>query len=242
MNAKLTAIKTAIKKASPEILLGFGLISMAGSVIFAVKDTPKVEKMLDEQKPETIKEKAIIYAKGYVPSALTFAAGATCILSSHHIVAGRVAAATVACRAIDTAYHEFRDKAVEVLGEDSVREVDSKIKEDRQSTNASTMVFGSGDVLCYDKKFDRVFMSNANAIDRAVNEAYRLMLDDDYASVNDIWCGIGLDPIPIGYEMGWNSRDTRSIEVYYTADIFEGKPCLVVNYTTPPRYNFYVEG
>ena len=59
-----------------------------------------------------------------------------------------------------------------------------------------------------------------------------------YVSLNDFYDEIGLDFTKVGRELGW-SVDEGLIEIHFSSQLADdGTPCLVVEYYTPPRYNF----
>lgn len=150
---KLANVKTAanvalhrtglkLKKASPEILLGVGIISIVGGTIMACKATLKAEDILDERekKLEAIAEVAqteeeysqedekkaglivnvqttVNFTKLYAPSALLISGGIACILASYGIMKKRNAALAVAYNAVNTAFANYRQRVINELGE-----------------------------------------------------------------------------------------------------------------------------
>ena len=71
-----------------------------------------------------------------------------------------------------------------------------------------------------------------NAINR------KMVSGDMYISLNEFYDEIGLGPIPIGYDLGWN-LDDGTIEVDFTSQLAEdGTPCLVILYNVNPKYGY----
>jgi hypothetical protein len=101
------------------------------------------------------------------------------------------------------------------------------------------IITGDGETLCLDSLSGRPFKSDINKIKTAEIELGARMLDERYVSLNDFYYEIGLDPIyPLGDDLGWNidrGRIQLSFSTQLTAD---NRPCLVVNYTVAPRYDY----
>lgn len=59
-----------------------------------------------------------------------------------------------------------------------------------------------------------------------------------YASLNDFYDLIGLKPINVGYDLGWNIDDGE-IDIYFSSQLAEdGTPCLVIDYSVAPKCDF----
>ena len=64
------------------------------------------------------------------------------------------------------------------------------------------------------------------------------MRDEMYVSLNDFYYEVGLDNIKIGDELGWNI-DNGYINLSFSSQLAgDGTPCLVIDYSIAPRYNF----
>lgn len=64
------------------------------------------------------------------------------------------------------------------------------------------------------------------------------MRDEMYVSLNDFYSEIGLDPIKVGNDLGWNI-DRGEIDISFSAQVADNdQPCLVVDYTIAPQYGF----
>lgn len=66
----------------------------------------------------------------------------------------------------------------------------------------------------------------------------RIMLSDGYVSLNDFYDAIGLNPIKIGDDLGWNANRAL-IDLNPSAQLAEdGTPCMVINFQVAPIYNY----
>ena len=58
-----------------------------------------------------------------------------------------------------------------------------------------------------------------------------------YASLNDFYDEIGLEPTSQGDDLGWNLDEL--MDVSFGAGLTkDDKPCIVLNYSVAPKYNY----
>ena len=142
----LNSAKFAVKKYSPEILLGVGIVGTVGSTVLACKATLKVEDILDEREEslEKIEEvlslisagekieysaddikkdtliinaqTAVKLAKAYGPSVTLMGVSIGCILASYRILNKRNVALMAAYKVLEEAFTSYRGRVVEELG------------------------------------------------------------------------------------------------------------------------------
>lgn len=238
--------KEELSEHSPEILTGLGIASMFGSVIFSIWATPKAEKAIQKKKEETKKEKLDVWEtlgaswKYYVPAAVSFAAGAVCVIGSDNIAKKRTAAIAAAYSITETALSEYKEKVKEVAGgskDEKIREriIDEKMRENPPKSN-EVIIASSGDTLFYETISGRYFKSDIEKVRRAENELNRNMRSDIQISVNDLYMMLGL-PITneVNDDIGWDI-DHGYIEFIFSAHMSENEqPCIAIDYRTPPR-------
>lgn len=143
-------IAKAMKKHSPEILLGIGAVGSVAAVVEAAVQTPKAMDILKkhEEEMETFKKvkeehkneysekdykKDVVglyirttgkLVKVYAPAILTEVGALVCIFSSHHIMSERNKTLAAALTTISEAYSQYRNRVIEKFGE----EVDDQIR------------------------------------------------------------------------------------------------------------------
>lgn len=255
----------ALKKHSPEILTGIGVVGMMTTVALAVKATPKAAQLIEEeryrQNKELLKEaeengveevkqidrlSAIDTIKAswkcYIPAAATGAMSIFCIVGASSVSARRNAALAAAYSISESALKEYRDKVVETIGEKKEKNIREAITKDQLEKNPvenhEVILTNKGDTLCYDVLSGRYFRSDMDKLNRSVNEINRLIINDGYVSLNDFYEEIGLEPTKLGYELGWR-LDTGTIELEFDAHLAtDGTPCLVVDYSSMPQYEY----
>lgn len=246
--SELTKVfRKKVSEKSPEILMGAGIAGMLTSTVLAVKATPKVYEMIKEEEEYlndklTPKEKVKIAWKPYLPAALTFGVSAACLIGSNHVKTKRGALLATAYSLSERALLDYKDKVIEVVGEDKEREIRDAVSRDRMNKEpmeeSKVIVTGYGDSLCLDLISGRYFRCDMNKIQKAVNDLNYRLLNDLYASVNDFYELLGLGCIPTGFELGWNIEDGQ-LDIYYSAQITDdGQPCIVINHNNMPKANY----
>lgn len=145
-----------LKKHSPEILIGAGIVGVVTSAVMACKATTKLSGILDETK-ETVekihevaedpemadkyteedskKDLTIVYtqtgvqvAKLYAPAVAIGVTSIVCILASANIMHKRNVALAAAYATIDRSFKDYRSRVVERFGKDLDRELRYNIK------------------------------------------------------------------------------------------------------------------
>ena len=255
------AIKSGVTKHSPEILTGIGIAGMLTTVGLAVKATPKAMQLIEEaerekynehnndggfstgREPLTKIETVKVAWKPYVPAAVTCATSVGCLIGGSRVSAKRNAALATAYQLSTKALNDFKEKAVEVVGEEKTKEIRDKVveeKKERIANSGSTIVIsGEEDILMYETFSNQEFRSTSNKVDKVVNELNRRMItgSEDSISLNEFLHELDLKPNPRGDEVGWNP--SFPIDLAYDADMNDhDKPRLTISYITPPFYDY----
>lgn len=152
-----------VKKHSPEILLGVGIVSGVAATVFACKATTKLSTVLENSKnnidqiktyvaengyseeyseQDYKKDLTIVYTKSavdliklYGPSVLLGAASIGCILSSHNIVRKRNVALAAAYASVDSSFKDYRKNVIDRFGKELDKELKFNIKsEEKEET------------------------------------------------------------------------------------------------------------
>lgn len=242
--------RLALDKHSPEILLGIGIAGMFTSIALAVKATPKALKQLEEKKEELDKDKLTVGEtikatwKCYIPAAITSATSTMCLIGSNSVQARRTAAIATAYKLSETALAEYKEKVVETIGEKKEKllreEIASEKATHQNSSESRVYITGGGSTLCMDPISMRLFESDINAIKRAQNEINEKMLVSPfgYASLNEFYEELGLEPTSQGDDMGWNVS-TGKVKIDIGAGLTkDDRPCIVLDYRVAPRWDY----
>ena len=242
-NMDFSKIKNAVSDKSPEILIGLGLAGMLTSTVLAVKATPKALDILEQEDRELSKiDKVKLTWKCYAPAAIGYCTSAACIIGANSVNAKRNALLAGAYKISENALLEYRDKVVEVLGEEKEKEIRARIADDRMTKepdkSGDVIVTGKGDVLCYDMYSGRYFKSDMDEINAILNEMNYKLMQDNILSLNDFYDALGMQPINTGYDHGWNVDDGL-IKLYFSSTLAKGGvPCLAMHFDNMPRYGY----
>lgn len=242
------SLKTAIKKHSPEILTGIGIAGMITTTVMAVRATPKALILIEERKEEIGAEKleAMDMVKTtwacYIPAAITGTLSVACLIGASSVNARRNAALATAYTLSESALKDYQGKVIEMFGEKKNEAVKDAVAKDKVEKNPvvtrEVIITEKGNTLCYDAISGRYFKSDIEKIKKAVCELNRQMLDDMYVSLNDFYYEIGLDSVKLGDELGWNV-DSGYIDLSFSSQLAsDGTPCLVIDYSVAPRYDY----
>lgn len=248
-------VRLSVSKHSPEILMGIGITGMITTTIFAVKETPKALQLMEGRKYELEVDKLtpmeIIKTtwKCYIPAVITGTVSVACLISSNSVNAKRNAALATAYKLSETAYAEYRNKVVETFGDKKEKTVKDKISEDKIKDNPTSktevIITGKGQTLFFEPLSSRYFYSNLDLIQRAENKLNKEIITDAFdagVTVNDFYQEIGLPTTATGDNLGW--KIGYMIDIYPSAQMaeegteHEGEPCIVLNYSNPPKYEF----
>ena len=246
----INALKNTFKKRTPEILTGIGIAGMVTTTVLAVKATPKAVMLLNERKEELETEKLPVTDvikttwKCYIPAAITCGAAIACLVGASSVNFKRNAALATAYKLSETALAEYRDAVVETIGEKKERDIRDKVAEKRVKKNPVTksdvIVTGNGTTLCFDSISGRYFQSSMQKIESAKNKVNERMLCDNYVSLNDLYDELGMECTKIGEDLGWNIFGDGLLDISFSSQLTDdGTPCLVMDYSVEPRYNYY---
>lgn len=238
-----------VAKHSPEILIGFGIAGMLTTTVLAVKATPKAVKIIEDKKHELKKDKLTVGEtvkatwKCYIPSVATAAVSTACLICSCKVSNKRNAVLATAYKIAETTHKEYRDKVIETIGEKKEAIVKDKVAQEKINkdpvSSKEVIITDRGNMLCYDSISGRYFRTDIDKVKRAVNEINRRMTFNMYVSLNEFYSEIGLKTTEIGDDLGWN-LDRGLIKIDYSSALTEhDEPCLVLNYSVAPQYNYY---
>lgn len=252
------------KKNAPIIMAVVGVGGMGVAVYSAYKNGPKALNALEAEKNRInderyekakernyegfeeidklpIKDTIRVTWKYVVPTVAIFCGSAALIFGGNHIWAKRNAVLAAGYAVLDKAYQEYTSKAVEVLGADKEKEIRQAVAEEHLQKNSIRDSYiietGYGDTECYDPMIDRRFKCSKDHIDRIVNILNKRMMTEMYISLNEFYTELGLRPVDLGDQLGWNI-DNGLIEPMYSTILIDGIPCLALSYLVKPRHDY----
>lgn len=145
-----------LKKYSPEIFVGVGIVGVVASAVMACKATTKIDDVLAEQKENIEKTKdyveehgysekytkddhkkdltifysrsAVDLVKLYAPSVILGTVSITMIVNGHRILRKRNVALAAAYATVEKGFKEYRGRVIERFGEELDKELKYNIK------------------------------------------------------------------------------------------------------------------
>lgn len=250
LTAAARSIKGVLERHAPEILTGIGVAGMVTSTVLAVKATPKACLLINDRKDELEVEKLPVTElvkttwKCYIPAVVTCGASIACLVGASSVNFKRNAALATAYKLSEAALSEYKDAVIETIGEKKEQSVRDKVAEERIKKNpvskSEVIVTGNGTTLCYDPVGNSYFKSSIQQIESAKNKLNARMLSENYVSLNDFYDELGIGPTKLGDDLGWDIYKDGLIDIAFSSRLAEdGTPCLVMDYSIAPRYEYY---
>lgn len=255
---QLTKIAGAFKRHAPEILTGTSVVGLGATVYLSVKAgyksgvhvvsefSTRLDNASDDEEVLPMSGKEIVQDtwKFYIPVVVVGVATAIAIVGSNRVSNSQKLALFSAAAISERALSEYQQKIVETTSKPKERKIQDDIAQDRvveKKDEYDQLVpkLTEGDVLCLETYTGRTFISTAEKIHRAENDANRQCLHDGFITANDFFSLLGLPYTDAGEVVGWNNDDRHRLEVKIGGAVHnENQPVLTVGYYTPPSVKF----
>ena len=247
----------AVAANAPKILTGIGIVSSVAATGFAIKGTVVAVKIEKERKAkiesgelpvpkhpkwETVKS---VY-KCYIPSMAFLSVSIGSHLYGTKISTARTAMATAAYKASELALEEFREKAIQELGEEKVKKIDQDIAQEHMeqyATQPTTLIVNPYDeYLCIEKYTGTIIRSDVEEIRHVFNKInYELSRGPvDYMSLSTYcdYFGIDCKNELIGWDIGKTGLLSPRFD-YRSAS--NGAPAIMFSASFDPseKYDMY---
>lgn len=244
----------SLKKHAPEILTALSVTGLLGTAylggragfksgLFAMADaaqridaTPDGEETIFMPTKDLVKETW----KYYIPTLIVGVVTATCIVGSNRISNNRNLALISAAAIGERAFQEYREKTAEVLSKPKERKLHDDIAQDKVDEKKAELdklvLAKDGDVHVIEMHTRQVFVSNAEKIHRAENNANRISNQEGYIALNVFLEQLGLPYSDAGEAVGWSND--RPLEVVIGGAAHDEKPVLTIDYRTPPTVTY----
>lgn len=232
---------------SPAILTAVAVAGVVTTTVLAVRGTAPairdIQQAQSEQVDElTLKDKIRLSWQYYVPALGVGAATIACIVGANSVSNRRNAALVSLYSVTETAFKEYKDKVVEVVGENKETSIRDGIAQDiidsKPLTGREVVITGDGSVLCYDTLSGRYFDSSVETIRKAQNDINAIIINNGYADLNEFYHEIGLPSTDMGGDVGWNSD--KLIDISFSGTIAsDSRPCIALDYSVRPTKGYY---
>jgi hypothetical protein len=175
----------------------------------------------------------------YLPAVGVGTTTVTSIVVANRLSAKKIAALAVASGISERALQEYKSKVLEKFTDRQNEALRDDIAQDRVNAfpPGSTIIVGSGKVLCYDMLTGRYFESTVEDIKRAENKINYTLLHQMSASLSEFYDEIGLEPTSYTDSVGWN--DTERFEVKFSTVMSpDQRPCVAIDFVHPPQLEY----
>lgn len=232
---------------SPMILTGLGVVGVVTTAILTGKATFKAADILDRHMrivddAVSKQDKVRLVWMEYLPAVGSGAMAISAIICANRIGTRRAAAVAAAYGLSERAFAEYKDKVIERMGEKKERDIREEIAQDRVKRSETSVIIGSGKVLCCDLFCDRYFESTMESIKKAQNDTNYQILHHGYASLGDFYERLGLRGGPsFSEELGWTTDNPMEV-VFTTVLTNDGQPCLALEFAVEPVRNYHKFG
>lgn len=241
-----------VKKYSPEILLGAGIVGTIGGTVMACKATLKYNSVLDEHKQAMDKihecvekhsdeysdedrrkdttivytQTAINFAKLYAVPAAVVAASIAAIIGSHTILSNRAAAMAAAYSAVSTSFARYRDAVkAQVPVETEEKIFDEATKPESKDERPEPTVYDRfWDCGCSGWEDDpETSLLNLTMKQRYANE---LLKAKGHLFLNEVYDILGLRRTRAGQAVGWiYDKDKDDLQIDF--GIYSGRGAAI---------------
>lgn len=201
-----TVLKTA-EDHSSEILIAIGIGGMATSAVLAVTATPKALKKIEADEAKTKKEVIKSCWKFYIPSLAVFVGSAACIIGAERINLQKNAALATAYTLTDTFAKEYKEVVNDTVTDKQNAEIREKVAKNRMKDHPlikEDIPTEDGSAIFYEPYSNRYFPSSMARMQKIDNELNRLLIDENYISLNDFYYKAGLPTCKLGDQLGWD--------------------------------------
>ena len=208
-----TAICNFVEKNKGSLLLIGGFVGFVATNILtakaAIKYKEKKDELIfnlrDERTDLTLKEEMAIAVPTFAPAVVTGVVSAGLIFGGNRTYAQTQAGLVSAYTLLNTKYSKYRDAALKSLGVDSVKEIETALKQP-QIQIAKKVPVSSGSILVFDSYHDRYLETTMEELQDAEYQLNRILILHNRVSLNDWYELLGFEPTIAGEELGWSAE------------------------------------
>lgn len=239
-----------LRKATPTILTGLGVIGVVGTAVLSVRATPKALALIKAKKDEletdklTPQELVKTTWKCYIPPALVGMSTIACVIGIGVLDKRNQAALASAYAMVNESYKQYRQAAKKVYGVDADNKIHAEMAKDAQvaSYDWGYQVYNmdmdpdSEQLLFYDLTSKKYFTTTMAAVLNAQYHVNRNLSIRGDCSLNEYLSFLGVEGIDKGDEMGWDiSYMVEEMDCYWLdfdnqkTTLEDGLECIVID-------------
>lgn len=195
-----------LKRNSSTILTCVGAAGVVVTTVSAVKATPRALYLLEEakrEKGEELTKWEVVKATGpvYIPTVLLGVSTISCIFGANTLNKRYQASLISAYTLLDSSYKDYKKKVEDLYGEQVDNKIKAEIAKDRYE---DPVELGEDEELFYDEFSERYFNATKYDVQQAEYRLNRDIQMQGWASLNDFYEYLDIDPIESGDALGWS--------------------------------------
>ena len=201
------------KKHLPDILTGVSIVGVGLTAYMAHKDTLREKEIFNFERPETGVQKALCYVETYWRTGLTAAGTMAAIIFCRKVTAEQLAAMVATCAAVEQRFNAYREIVRKEFGKEKERDIYIETAQSLDPDWGITPPLPEkaddydDSYVFYDAFSNRYFVSSVEKVQQAMYHINRNFAMRGYACANEYYNMLGLDGIPNGDNIGWESVD-----------------------------------
>lgn len=213
-------IKKFLHKHSSTVLSVIAVGGVVATGVLAAKATPKaiavLEKAREEKGEELTKFEAVkTAAPAYIPAVVIGVSTIACILGANVLNKRHQAALMSAYAMLDSTYKEYRNKVIELHGEEAEEQVRHEIVTGKYK---AVIPVDPEKELFFDYFSMQYFESTEKDVLIAEGRFNKNYLASGYASLNELYDTLGIPRVDYGYELGWSQEASGAFYGYSTVE------------------------
>ena len=248
MNNLLNRSRLFLSRNASTILTCVGGVGVVATTVMAVKATPKalmcIEAAQDEKGEDLTKfETFLVAAPAYIPTVIMGVSTIACIFGANALNKRKQASLMSAYALLDNSYKEYKNKVVELYGDDANGRVIEGIAKDKYEEE--NVHVSDGMQLFYDEFSGRYFESTMEDVLAAEYELNHLLAMDCGVFLNEFYDLLGLDTTDYGDYLGWSSFELVEtywycwVEFEHTKTVMDdGLECYIITMLKEPTFDF----
>jgi hypothetical protein len=248
--------RVLINQNAPTILTCLGGVGVIVTAIFAARATPKaisLIKQAEQEKGEELTkwEKVQVVAPKYIPTILIGGTTLACIFGANMLNKRQQASLTSAYALLDQSYKRYREKLIELHGEEMHNEIIDSIAADAEDATAIYPYVESGwgcytqyleddysePKLFYDVYGRRYFKAPLEQVLQAEYHINRIYTTQGYAVLNEFYDFLGIAHIDGGDDLGWAVSDECTYWIDFNhrkTELKDGTICYLIDMIVEP--------
>lgn len=244
----ISTVGNFVQKNSPYILTGLGCAGVVSTAVMAGKAAVKAhdrikqerEELEEKYECETIdpdfKTKAKLTWKYFVPPVVMGTVSIACICGAQTVSSRRHAALASLYTLSEQTLKDYRENVKEIVGKNKEEKAYDKVQQDRlladpPRKDSQIILTEKGNTLFKDSFSGRFFKSDIEALRKVENELNHLINNQLWVPINDLYSVIGLEPIKLGEDIGWDPDqliEFKFIPTIYNKDSED--VCIILDY------------